>query len=183
MNLLQRRALISVAITLGFVLLLALLAVRYVVQKHRWADETLGEIEPRYARLLGLRDTGSQLEQALKQARAGLPLLGYTGERDAAQVGNDLQQVARRALQAAGLTVASSQVLPPRGESGFERIGVSLGAEGPLSGVQVALAALQSEAPRMSFENLVLQTTRRLAEDGTPIVSCSITVEVLRLPK
>ncbi len=60
MNLLQRRALISVAITFGVALLVALLAGQYVVQKHRWADETLEEIEPRYARLLGLRDTGSQ---------------------------------------------------------------------------------------------------------------------------
>lgn len=183
MNLLQRRALVSVAVTIGAVLLVVAAAGQYVLGKHRWAAATLDEIEPRYARLLGLRDTSGKLEEGLNQARANLARLGHGAERDAAQVGNDLQQVARRALQAAGLSVASSQVLPPRGEAGFERIVVSLQAEGPLSGVQLALAALQAETPRPTFDSLVLQATRRVAEDGTPVVSCSITLSVPRLQK
>lgn len=181
MNLLQRRALVSVAVTLGILLLLALLAGQYVVRKHLWAAQQLEQIEPRYARLMGLRDAGAALEEGLKQARAALPQLGHTAERDAVQVGNDLQQLARRALQTAGLSVTSSQVQPPRGEAGYERIVVSLQAEGALSGVQVALAALQAEAPRLAFDNVLLQSTGRVAEDGTPIVSCRLTVAVLRL--
>jgi general secretion pathway protein M len=181
MNLLQRRALIAVAVTFAAVLTIVLLAGQYVVRKHLWATERLEEIEPRYARLLGLRDAGPQLEEGLKQARAALPRLGYAADRDAAQVGNDLQQLARRALQTAGLSVTSSQVLPPRGEAGYERIVVSLQAEGALSGVQVALAALQAETPRMTFDTVLLQSTGRFAEDGTPVVSCRLTVAVLRL--
>jgi len=182
-ELLQRRAAVTVAITFGMLLLIVLGVGQYVVNKHLWAADLLEQIEPRYARLLGLRDTGGQLEEALKQARASMSRLGHSAERDAAQVGNDLQQVARRALQTAGLTVASSQVLAPRGETGFERIAVSLQAEGPLSAVQTALAALQGETPRVTFDSLALQATRRVADDGTPIVSCSITVAVLRLQK
>jgi len=181
MNLLQRRALISVAVTLAALLAIVLAAGQYVVRKHLWAAQRLEEIEPRYARLMGLRDAGAQLEEELKQARAALPRLGFTADRDAAQVGNDLQQLARRALQTAGLSVTSSQVLAPRGEAGFERVGVSLQAEGALSGVQVALAALQAEAPRMTFDSVLLQSTGRFADDGTPIVSCRLTVAVLRL--
>jgi len=181
MSLLQRRALVSVAITLGALLMIALLAGRYVVQKHIWGIETLEQIEPRYARLLGLRDTSGKLEEALKQSRAALSRLGYPADRDAAQVGNDLQQVARRALQTAGLAVTSSQVLSPRGESGFERVSVSVQAEGALSSVQIALAALQTETPRVMFDSVLLQATGRSADDGTPIVSCRLTVAVLRL--
>lgn len=181
MNLLQRRALISVAVTLGAVLALVLLAGQYVARKHLWGLERLEEIEPRHARLLGLRDAAAQLEESLKQARAVLPRLGHTADRDAAQVGNDLQQLARRALQTAGLSVTSSQVLPPRGESGFERVGVTLQAEGALSGVQLALAALQAETPRIAFDSVLLQSTGRFADDGTPVVSCRLTVAVLRL--
>jgi len=182
MSLLQRRALVSVAVTLAGLLAVVLVAGQYVVRKHLWASERLEEIDPRYARLLGLRDAGAELEEGLKQARAAVPRLGYTADRDAAQVGNDLQQVARRALQTAGLTVTSSQVLPPRAEAGFERLSVSLQAEGALSGVQLALAALQAEArPRMVFDTVVLQSTGRFAEDGTPIVSCRLTVAVPRL--
>ena len=181
MNLLQKRAFVSVVVTLGAILVFAVLAAQYVAGMHRWAAETLEEIEPRYARLLGLRDASSQLDEALKQARTALSRLGYAADRDAAQIGNDLQQVGRRALQAAGLTVASSQVLPARGEAGFERIRVSLQAEGALSGAQLALAALQTETPHIGFDSVVLQSTGRIAEDGTPIVNCRLTITVLRL--
>ena len=181
MNVFQRRALVSVVVTLGAILAIVVLAGQYVVRKHLWAIETIEQIEPRYARLLGLRDTSQRLEEVLKQSRTNLSRLGYPADRDAAQVGNDLQQVARRALQAAGLSVASSQVLSPRGEAGFERILVSVQAEGALSGVQVALAALQTEAPRIALDSVLLQSTGRTAEDGTPIVSCRLTVAVLRL--
>lgn len=181
MNLLQRRALISVAVTFGALVMVALIAGQYVVRKHLWSMERIDEIEPRHARLLGLRDAESQLDDSLKQARAVLPRLGYPADRDAAQVGNDLQQLARRALQAAGLSVSSSQVLPLRADSGLDRISVTLQAEGALSRVQVALAALQAETPRVSFDTVVLQSTGRFAEDGTPVVACRLTVTVLRL--
>lgn len=181
MNLLQRRALISVTTTVLAICALVLLAGQYFVRKHWWAMERLEEIEPRHARMLGLRDAGPQLEEGLKAARAALPRLGYPADRDAAQVGNDLQQLARRALQTSGLSVTSSQVMPPRAEAGFERIGVTLQAEGALSGVQIALAALQAETPRMTFDSVLLQSTGRFAEDGTPVVSCRLTVAVLRL--
>lgn len=181
MNLLRRRAVVAMAVTLGFVLSIVLLGGQYVVRKHVWALERLEEIEPRYARLLGMRDASAQLQQGLAQARTALPRLGYTADRDAAQVGNDLQQLARRALQTAGLSVTSSQVLPPRGEAGFERLGVSLQAQGALSGVQVALAALQTQVPRILFDSVVLQSTGRVADDGTPFVSLRLTVVALRL--
>ena len=181
MNLLQRRALVSVAVTFAVALLVALLAGQFVVRKHLWGLEMLEQIEPRYARLLGLRDTAGKLDEVLKASRTALSRLGYPADRDAAQVGNDLQQVARKALQSAGLSVSSSQVLSPRSEAGFERVSVSLQGEGALSGVQVALAALQTESPRIMLDSLVLQATGKTADDGTPIVSCRLTVAVLRL--
>ncbi len=181
MNRFGSRALIAVASTLGVVALLVLLGGHFVWQKQVWAAEKLAEIEPRHARLLGLRDAGASLEQGLKQMRAAASQLGYPAERDAAQVGIDLQQVARKALQAAGLAVANSQVRPARSEAGFDRIGVALQAEGSLRSVQLALAALQAERPTLMIDDLVLQWTGRSAEDRTPIVSCRLTVSVLRL--
>jgi general secretion pathway protein M len=180
-SILQRKGVVAIGVTVGSLLVLALLAGQYVVRKHLWGLDRLEQIEPRHARLLGLRESGPRLEEGLKQARAALPRLGYPADRDAAQVGNDLQQLARRALQTAGLSVTSSQVLPPRAEAGYERISVTLQADGPLTGVQVALAALQSESPRLGFDSVVLQSVRRNADDGSPVVSCRVTVFVLRL--
>jgi general secretion pathway protein M len=181
MDLLRSRARVAVALTFGALLLVVLLGGQYVLSKRQWAVDKLAEIEPRYARLLGLRDAGGQLEASLKEARAALSRLGYPAARDAAQVGNDLQQLVRRALQTAGMTVASSQVLAPRSDSGVDRISVSVQAEGALSSLQVALAALQAETPAILVDGLILQPTGRSAEDGTPIVSCRFTVAVLRL--
>jgi len=181
MNLLQRRALISVALTIGLLLLLAFFAGRYVVNSHLWGLEVLGQIEPRHARYLGLRDTGGKIDEARKQTGAALSRLGYPADRDAAQVGNELQQMVRRAMQTAGVAVSASQVLDPRSEAGFDRIVVSLQAEGPLSGVQLALAALQAETPRVIFESVLLQATGRTGDDGSPVVNCRMTVATLRL--
>lgn len=181
MNLLKRRALISVVVTLAALLLVAVVGVRAVVERHLWSRDTLAQLEPRHARYLGLRDTGGRLEAALQQSRTALSRLGYPADRDAAQVGNELQQLARRAFQAAGVTVSSSQVLDPRTEAGFDRIVVSLQGEGTLSGVQLALAALQAETPRIVFDSAVLQSTGRTGDDGTPLVNCRLTLSVLRL--
>jgi general secretion pathway protein M len=181
MNLLQRRALISVVLTMGLLLLLAIVAGRYVVNSHLSALDVLDQIEPRHARFLGLRDTGVKIDEALKESRAVLLRLGYPADRDAAQVGNELQQMMRRAMQTAGVAVSSSQVLDPRSEAGFDRILVSLQAEGPLSGVQLALAALQAETPRVIFESVLLQATGRTGDDGSPVVNCRMTVAALRL--
>lgn len=175
------RARVTVALVLGALLLVSLLVGQYVVRKHFWAQDRLAEIEPRHARLLGLRDAGPALEEGLKEARVALSRLGYPAARDAAQIGNDLQQTVRRALQTAGLSVASSQVLATRSDAGVDRVSVSVHAEGALSGVQLALAALQAESPAVLVDGLVLQPTGRSAEDGSPVLSCRLTVAVLRL--
>lgn len=180
MSVLQRRALVSVTATIGAAVIVVAMAGQYIVREYLWAAERLEQIEPRYARLLGLRDSAGALEQALTQTRTALGHLGYGAKLDAAQVGNDLQQTVRRAFQTADISVSSSQVLAPRVEPGLERISVSVAAEGSLSAVQVALAALQAETPRMMFDTVVLQAGGRVADDGTPVVSIRITVAVLR---
>lgn len=178
---LQRRATVAVLITCAFLLLLAGVVGSYVASVHESASDALAEIEPRYARLAGLRDATDQLEQSVKDSRAALARLGYPAGQDAAQVGNDLQQRVRRSLEAAGLTVHSSQALPARDEKSFDRVSVMAQAEGPLSRLQIFLAALQSETPAVFVDSLNLQTAARHADDGSPVVVCRLTIAVLRL--
>jgi general secretion pathway protein M len=179
--LLQRRAMVAVTATLAAGLLVVALAGHYVVRKYLWAQGVLAEVEPRFARLLGLRDTGAQLDLALKDARRAVARLGYLPDRDAAQVGNDLQQLVRRGLTQAGATVGSSQVLPVRREKGLDRIPVAVQAESALSQLQLVLVALQSETPAIAVDGLVLQPLGRFADDGSPMVSYRLTVAALRL--
>ena len=71
MSLLARRPERLWLLLWGALLLAALAgAASYAWAKHRWAVNRLADIEPRYARLAGLRDAGPQID-ALQRDLAG----------------------------------------------------------------------------------------------------------------
>lgn len=174
------RAVVSVAVTVVAVLLAGLAIGQYVWSKHVWAAGKLSDVEPRYARMLGLKAADADLDDRLRQARAALARLGYSAERDAAQIGNDLHQSLRRALQAAGMTVANSQLLPVKTDERVDRISVAAQADGPLRSLQLVLATLQAETPVVAVDSLVVQPTNKMGDDGAPIVTSRLAVTVLR---
>ncbi len=181
MELLKHRARVSVAITAGMLVLAAAAVGQYVFQQHDQASAQLQDIGPRLARVLGLRDAGPELERRVKEASAALDRLGYGPDRDVAKIGSSLQQTVRRGLEAAGLTVSSSQVLPARTDGKVEWIGVSVQADGPLSRLQLALVALQAEAPVISVDFLGLQPIGGSGNDGSPMMSAKITASAMRV--
>lgn len=180
-DLANRKAETIAVVAAIIVLALVLVAGQYVYRKHQWAEEVLEQVEPRYARLLGLRDSDAALTQAINDARAAMARLGHASARDAAQIGNELQQVLRRAMQSAGLTVSNSQVMPARTEARLERIPVVVQGEGSVAALQLYLAALQGESPMIATENIAVQATGRMAVDGSPLVSVRHTVSVARV--
>ena len=113
----------------------------YVMQKHQWAEQRMAELEPRYARLLGLEAQKADIDAALLQTLALLSQYVYPAAQDAAQTGNAAQQRVRDIFSSAGLQILSSQVLPAKKEKGFDRIPLSVRAEGDMLAVQSALAA------------------------------------------
>lgn len=177
----KHRAKVVVAVFGLSFLLAVVLAGQYVYGKYEWATAQINEIEPRYARLAGLRDSAQAISQQINTTRAAVSRLGYTSERDAVQIGNELQQVVRRALQSAGLTVINSQVMPARLEAGVERIAVAVQSDGSLSALQLFMAAIQGQTPTITTESLNIQATSRNAPDGSPIVSVRQTLSVMRI--
>jgi general secretion pathway protein M len=179
---LQRyRGLVAVLVSLTVLLAVLGSVARYVYVEHDKSKKALAAIEPRYARLLGLRDSGAQIEQAVKDAKAAVVRMGYPADRDAAQVGNDLQQIIRKGFEAARLTITNSQVLTTRNEAGVDRISVAIQAEGPLNQLQTVLAALGAESPTIMVDGLNMQPVGRYTDDGVPIMNSRVTVTVLRL--
>lgn len=177
----RHRAAAVFGVVAALLLLALLLAGRYLHEKYLWAQSRIEQTEPRYARLLGLGDSGAQLEQGLAEARRSLARLGHPPGRESAQIGNELQQVARRALQSAGLSVINSQVTPGRVEAGVERISLVAHCEGTVAALQLFLAGLQGESPTISVDALNIQSTGRTAADGSPLVSIRQTLTVLRV--
>lgn len=178
---LRRAALL--ALTLAVVLLPVAGGAWYVARKHAWGAERLAQLEPRYARLLGLESQRADIEAARQRASGLHTQYIYPASQDSTQTGNQAQQKVRDIFSAAGLQVISSQVLPPKEEKGFDRIPLVVRAEGEILGVQSALAVLGSQQPIIVINELDIQVQGGLANLNlkvAPRLSAQFTLSVLR---
>ena len=135
----------------------------YFYQKHQWAENRLQELEPRHARLLGLEANRDNLAQARERAKVLLEQYVHPSDQDANQTGNAAQQRIRSILTSAGMNIASSQVLEPKDskeakdEKSFERIPLSVRAEGEMIALQTALAGLAEQTPAILVDTMLVQ--------------------------
>ena len=169
-------------VILAFVLaLVAGASVSYVVAKHRWAQNALAELEPRYARLLGLRASGAELDRALAERRAVLASHAYLASQDLSVASSDAQQRARELFTNAGLQVASIQILPPKPVEGFDRIPVVLRLEGDLASLQAALLKLPVQTPALFVDGFNVQSMGMPVADAPYRLNIQVNLFVLRV--
>ncbi len=174
-----RRETALVLITLAILALPFVAAGMYVHNKHQWAQARLDELEPRYARLLGLEASRDNLSQAQAQAQSMVAQYLYPAEQDTSQAGNDAQQRIRGLLAAAGLDIASSQVLEAKEEKGFERIPLAVRAEGEMVAVQAALAGLAEQMPAILIDAITVRSQGGPV-NGAQRLSVQLNLSVLR---
>ena len=94
-----------------------------------------------------------------------------------------MQQKVRDLLTRAGLTVVSSQVLPPKEEKGFDRIPLSVRAEGEVLAVDSALAVLSEQLPVMLLSDVEVRNQGALQsmnEKMAPRLTLQLSLSVLR---
>jgi general secretion pathway protein M len=149
----------------------------YVMNKHAWAEGKLAELEPRYARLLGLEGQSSDLAAALAQAVAAREKFVYPAALDEAQTGNNAQQKVRDTLAAAGLQIISSQVLASKEGKGFDRIPLVVRAEGDMLGIQSALAVMGGLQPAILIDDISIQSLSAL-QVASPKLAPRLTVQL-----
>lgn len=155
----------------------------YVVNKHIWARERMAQIEPRYARLLGLETQRGELQSALQRAASLRAQYIYPMSQDEAQSGNLAQQKVRDIFTIAGLQILSSQVLPAKEEKGFDRIPVLVRAEGEILALHSALAVLGNQQPVILLNELDVQVQGGLANLNlkfAPRLAVQFNLSVLR---
>lgn len=157
MKILNRREAAVLLMTLGVLAFPFVAGGIYLYQKHQWAQNRLSEFEPRYARLLGLEANRENLARATARGQSLLTQYTYPVEQDASQAGNDAQQRIRNLLTASGMDIASSQVLAPKEEKGFQRIPLTVRAEGEMVALEAALAGLAEQAPAILIDAIVIQ--------------------------
>lgn len=175
-----RRETATILILLALLSLPLMVVGIYVYQKHHWASNRLDELEPRYARLLGLEANSDVLAKAQAQGQNLIAQYVYPQKQDTNQTGNTVQQRIRSILVAAGLDIASSQVLPAKEEKGFERIPLSVRAEGEMVALQAALTGLAAEKPAILLDTLVVQGYGAPNKNGVQRLSVQLNLSVLR---
>lgn len=181
MNLIRHRALIAVGLTVLLVLGVIGVAASQAWGRYLQAQAALEELEPRHARLLGLQGADAPLKKTVLDAYALLQRWIYPPEQELGKAGNDVQQRARRAAEASGMTVVSSQVLPARNEGAVDQVPVSLTLEGNVQGLQMTLSALTGEKPVLFVDSLSLRAIDRGDPKQPQLVSATLVVMSLRI--
>jgi general secretion pathway protein M len=154
-------------------------AAALVWNRHQAVQAQLSTIEPRYARILGLGAERARMETLAKQSGEALARHVYPASGDGTQAGNQAQQRARALFAQSGLEVQSIQVLPARTVGRFDRIPISLRAEGELLPLQTALAAMPSLAPTLFVEAVNIQV-QQVRPGGEPRLGMQFDLFVLR---
>lgn len=159
----------------------ALAVVAYVATRYQWAQATLAQVEPRYARVAGLEMSAVELDRALLESRAALARQTYPSAQDVAVAGSDAQQRARELFTKAGLQVSSTQLLAAKTADGFDRIPIVLRLEGDLPALQAALAALSGQTPSLFLEGFNVQTIGMPRPEVLSRLNIQVNLFVLRV--
>lgn len=144
--------------TMAVVLLPLVAGGWYVLERHQVAQNQLTQLEPRYARLLGLEAQQADIDVQLARATEARAKYVYPATQDANQTGNVAQQKIREIFAAAGLQIISTQVLPAKEEKGYDRIPMVVRTDGELLALQSVLAVLSSQLPIVVIDSLDIQT-------------------------
>jgi len=181
MSLVRHRAAISVGLTFAVILGVLVAAGLYAWERQQAAESALADIEPRYARLLGLQQSDVPLKKAVLGAFEGLRRWAYPADQDPGKAGNDVQQRARRAAEVGGMNIVSSQILAPRTEGGLEQIPVSLTVEGTVQSLQATLANMTGDRPTIFIDTLSLRAIDKGDLKQPQQVSANLVVLSLRM--
>lgn len=126
----------------------------------------IGRLEPRIARLSGIKAFEAELAESSTLAQQQLVRLVYPPTSDRAGVAASLQSDIKELMTEAGLSVSNSQVLPLREEEHFDYIGVKLTVSGSLQSLDDALARLADFSPVVIIEALDAWPGRQLRSRG-----------------
>ena len=179
MSQLSRRDIMMMSVTVLVLLIPFFILGSVLLGKMATANAELEKIEPRFARLLGIQRSADKLEAGLVSVNQRISQFVFPDEMDATQAGNDAQKNVRSVLSTAGLTVVSSQVLPTKTDQGFERISLSVRAEGELIHLQAALAVLPSLTPVILVDGINIQVVGQQRADKPQRLGAALKLSVL----
>lgn len=178
----NRQAAILVGLTVALPLALLIYFAADFLGKRAEYQSEIDRLEPRIARLRGLVESEDLLGTSSENVGTRLLDLVYPATEDRAEVSAALQKNVREIASDAGLSVSNSQVLKPKQEDGFERIGLKLTLSGDLSALDTALLDLATYAPLLLVESIEIWPDRQSRRKGEePHQNLTATMQLLSL--
>lgn len=175
------------AVILATLALPAILVLMLVLNLFSMRGEYQSEIdflEPRIARLIGLREQEEVLAKAAGRVDSEVFSLVYPATDDRASVAATLQKNVRDIFSATGMTITNSQMLPAEQEDGLEHITVKITATGTLDALDAALSEVASYRPLLMVESMEAYPMRGVSARGQrepQHVTANIQILALRL--
>ncbi len=160
----------AVALLLMVVGLIAVLLVRPLWSRYASNRDLIADLEHRVARFESIATRQEALEQQLASVRRNINLDELTLQADSATLAAaDLQERVKAAVQAAGGSLTSTQILEPERVNTFDRVSVNVRMTGTTPSVQKSLYVLESGRPILMVDDLLVvtrRTTLRLGSRG-----------------
>lgn len=165
-----------VGISVAAVVLLCLYAVlQFWMMRADYVAE-IDDIAPRTARLLGIEQSAGALATAGARANSVLGEVAYLNEADSATNAAMMQQEIRDLMTSAGMSVATSQIMPTQQYDGYERLRLDITVEGNINQLDEALRALEDARPLVFIESAKVKqfrgagssSYRRHVQSGNP---------------
>ncbi len=152
----------------------------YVWNKHHQMEAQLAQIEPRYARLLGILDRQADYKEINVKLQKQLAQMSYPASLDHTKAGNEAQQHIRGIFADNRLDIASIQVVSPKQVGEFDKIEIALRVEGSIKDIYEALLKLAEVSPLVLVESLSLQTVGPVRPASTQRLSALLALAVFR---
>jgi general secretion pathway protein M len=147
-------------------LLLAALLLFALVARPLWARyaanvEAIESLEDNVVRFEAIAKQQAAVENELRRLEDALDLGALTFQASSATLAAaDLQERVKSAVQQAGGSLTSTQVLEPEPLGEFERVSVNVRMTGPTPALQKSLYALESALPLLVVDDLLVVSRR-----------------------
>lgn len=151
----------AVALLLLVVGLVTVLVVRPIWSRYASNRDLIADLEHRVARFESIATRQDSLEQQLASVKQNINLDELTLQANSATLAAaDLQERVKAAVQAAGGSLTSTQILEHEKVTTFDRVSVNVRMTGTTPAVQKSLYALESARPILTIDDLLVVTRR-----------------------
>ncbi len=162
-----KNRLAAVFLLLFVIGLVAMFMVRPIWARYASNRDLIADLEHKVARFESIATRQTALEQQLATVRQSINLDELTLQADSATLAAaDLQERVKAAVQAAGGSLTSTQILEPQKVSSFDRVSVNVRMTGTTPAVQRSLYALESGRLVLVIEDLLVVTRRTTVRLG-----------------